>query len=924
MTDTQTTTNVQSQIQPQVPTFGIVRAVNSGDSLVIQDLKSADPPKVEYSLSHLTVPRLGYHGSNDKPPTKDLPFAWESREFLRSKCIGKKVQFFTDYTAPTGKKFISVYLVDDLENSLNKQMIEAGWASLYRSTTGKENKKPEYLNLIQLESEAISKELGIHNKNPIAINNSIRPIHTINSFDLFNKLKGKTLTAVVEQIRNAASYRVTITPSFHTFLVQLSGVQCPGYKKDNNNQMQPEPFALDAELFISKNLLHRDVKLTLDTFDKQGNLFGTVKCAERDVACELLKNGLGTYVPWSGATRSAPDQMLLKQSEETAKGQGLRVWNQATTNSSGSASNSSSSNEPYPKEIDGKVVDIGNNGTIGVLSDENKKEYKVTLASIRVPMFTRPSDKEDKDSKFERYYAYEAKEWLRKRLIGQKVVAKLEFIRPAIAASNLPEKPYYSVFLGKGNVSLGLVEAGLARLTEHKGADNRAIDYEALITAENKAKKKHAGLYSNKDSAPSFNVNDVSSDDKNLKAKAQKILPHIRGIVLPAVVDYVFSAQRVKLFIEKESCMINLTMSGIRAPRREENEELSNQALGFSREHLHQHDVHIQIEDVDKGGNFIGTLIIGNKSFALSLVEMGFASIYDPMNRLNDFERFEDAENKAKASRLNIWKNYDPEEEQRVAKQKAAAEEEKKQQQKTETGEALIRAIVSPSEVYIQFVNNKTKDIESQLASLEINNEESTIVAMPKVGDVVKFKSEHDNKWHRSKITSIADGKIQVSLVDLGERESFPQSQSSTRIRNINHKLQTLPTLVTLVKLASCKNPSNDDIYNDAMDFMEKELLDLKVGVDIVREIEGTQHVLLSDKSGSINGELVRNGLVNVDRSTKLPSVQQLQDEEQKAKSKRIGVWRFGDIDSDDDDDKPRSNFKGKGGNKGGKPAPKK
>ncbi|KAM9953356.1 hypothetical protein ACTFIR_008422 [Dictyostelium discoideum] len=917
MTDTQTNV-LQSQIQPQVPTIGVVRAVNSGDSLVIQDLKTADSPKVEYSLSHLTVPRLGYHGSNDKPPTKDLPFAWESREFLRSKCIGKKVQFFTDYTAPTGKKFISVYLYDDLENSLNKQMIEEGWASLYRSTTGKENKKPEYLNLIQLESEAISKELGIHNKNPIAITNSIRPIHTINSFDLFNKLKGKQLTAVIEQVRNAASYRVTITPSFHTFLIQLSGVQCPGYKKDNNNQMQPEPFALEAESFISKNLLHRDVQLTLDTFDKQGNLFGTIKCADRDVACELLKNGLGTYVPWSGATRSAPDQMLLKQAEETAKGQGIRVWYQSPSSSSSSSStpssSSSSSNEPYPKEIDGKVIDIGNNGTVGILSENDRKEYKVTLASIRVPNFTKPSEKEDKDSKFERYYAYEAKEWLRKRLIGQKVIAKLEFIRPAIASSNLPEKPYYSVFLGKGNVSLGLVEAGLARLTEHKGADNRAIDYEALITAENKAKKKHSGLYSNKDSAPSFNVNDVSSEDKNLKAKAQKLLPHIRGIVLPAVVDYVFSAQRVKLFIEKESCMINFTMSGVRAPRRDENEELSNQALGFSREHLHQHDVHIQIEDIDKGGNFIGTLMVGNKNFALSLVEMGFASIYDPMNRLNDYQRFEDAENKAKSSRLNLWKNYDPEEEQRVANQKAAAEEERKQQQKAETGEAYIRAVVSPTEVYLQFANNKTKDIESQLASLEINNEDSTIVAMPKVGDIVKFKSQHDKKWHRSKITSIADGKINVNLIDLGERESFPQSQSSTLIRNINHKLQSLPSLVTLVKLASCKNPSNDDIYNDAMDFMEKEFLDLKVGVNIIRDIEGTQHVLLSDNAGIINGELVRNGLVSVDRSTKLPSIQQLQDEEQKAKSKRLGVWRFGDIDSDDEDDKPRSNFKGKGG----------
>ena len=45
----------------------------------------AAPEKV-ITLSSLIAPRLGRRGEN---ATKDEPFAWASREFLRKKCIGQ-------------------------------------------------------------------------------------------------------------------------------------------------------------------------------------------------------------------------------------------------------------------------------------------------------------------------------------------------------------------------------------------------------------------------------------------------------------------------------------------------------------------------------------------------------------------------------------------------------------------------------------------------------------------------------------------------------------------------------------------------------------------------------------------------------------------------------------------------------------------
>ena len=43
--------------------------------------------------------------------TKDEPFAWEAREFLRKKLIGKEVVFTVEYKVPsTGREYGFLYL----------------------------------------------------------------------------------------------------------------------------------------------------------------------------------------------------------------------------------------------------------------------------------------------------------------------------------------------------------------------------------------------------------------------------------------------------------------------------------------------------------------------------------------------------------------------------------------------------------------------------------------------------------------------------------------------------------------------------------------------------------------------------------------------------------------------------------------------
>ena len=57
-------------------------------------------------------------------------------------------------------------------------------------------------------------------------------------------------------------------------------------------------------------------------------------------------------------------------------------------------------------------------------------------------------------------------------------------------------------------------------------------------------------------------------------------------------------------------------LSGIRVPKRDEGkdgEEMSNAALNFSRERLHQTEVNLEVDGLDKGGNFVGTVYTGKK-----------------------------------------------------------------------------------------------------------------------------------------------------------------------------------------------------------------------------------------------------------------------------------------------------------------------
>lgn len=86
------------------------------------------------------------------------------------------------------------------------------------------------------------------------------------------------ILAIIEYVRDGSTVRCLLLPSYYHVTVQLSGVKCPGFKREADNTETPEPFADEAKQFVEARLLQRDVKVILEGVANQtsGILVGTI------------------------------------------------------------------------------------------------------------------------------------------------------------------------------------------------------------------------------------------------------------------------------------------------------------------------------------------------------------------------------------------------------------------------------------------------------------------------------------------------------------------------------------------------------------------------------------------------------------------------------------------------------------------------
>lgn len=356
--------------------------------------------------------------------------------------IGEAVYFSCKRPPNSTRDYGVIYIGNEPETRVNitELMVSEGLVSVRRENV---RVTPELQRLIDLEEVAKTEGKGKWGGSPAEHVRSIRWTHD-NPRTLVEFNQGKPVKAIIEHVRDGSTIRAFLLPDFQYVTLMISGIRCNGFKLDSEGKPDPNEvveFAEEARFFVESRLLQRDVEIVLESVNN-ANFVGSILFPKGNIAEALLREGFAQCVDWSMAyMKTGADK--LRAAERHAKERRARLWanyKPPTQNFTGKE-----------KELNGTVIEIYNGDAISV-KIANGQVKKVFFASIRPPREAGRVADEDgklpprpKNSRplFDIPWMFEAREYLRKKLIGKKVSCHLDYVSPA--RDNFPEKYCYTV-----------------------------------------------------------------------------------------------------------------------------------------------------------------------------------------------------------------------------------------------------------------------------------------------------------------------------------------------------------------------------------------------------------------------------------------------------------------------------------------------
>ncbi|XP_001635744.2 staphylococcal nuclease domain-containing protein 1 [Nematostella vectensis] len=887
--------------QPAPPMIrGIVKQVLSGDSVIIRGQpKGGPPPERQLCLSNITAPKLARRANpnvESSTATNDEPFAWEAREFLRTRLIGKEVLFSVEYKVPgTGREYGCIFLKNatgELEN-VTEAIVAEGLVEVRR---GGIKPSDEQTKLIDLEEHAKTQGKGRWandaSEHVRKINWSVEnPRHFLDTHT------GKEIPAIVEHVRDGCTVRLFLLPEFYHITVMLSGIKSPMFKREGDKEF-PEPFADEAKFFTESRLLQREVKVILEGVSNT-NFLGTVIHPAGNISELLLREGFARCVDWSMAVLSKGHD-ILRAAEKLAKEKRIRIWKEYVP--------STPAIEIKDQEFSGKVLEIVNADAV-VVRHPSGKDMKIHLSSVRPPRVQPKEDaelapvaKESKRSRplYDIPYMFEAREFMRKKLVGKKVNVKIDYIK--LPNDGFPERTCATITIGGVNVAEALVSKGFVTVLRHRQDDDqRSSHYDELLAAETRAVKNGKGLHSKKE-PPIHRVADLSGE----AAKAKQFLPFLqRAGRSSAIVEFVASGSRMRLYLPKETCLVTFLLAGISCPRagriatsqgvitNMDGDAFGDEAQRFTKDMVMQREVEVEVEGIDKAGNFIGWMFVDDKNLSVALVESGLSSVHFSAERTSFYHQLSRAEELAKQQKLKMWAKYEE------PKDVVVVEETER---KCNYKKIIVTEFKNELTFYAQLV--ETGPQLEQLMT-DLNTELGSSPPLP--GSFTARKGEMcaarfvDNSWYRAKIESVkSPSEVSVFYVDYGNREVLPV----TRLCPLPSAFIAFPNQAKEFTLAFVELPKDPDQAEDAMEELQKRVLNRQFLLNVEYKNGGQEFVSVMTEGGDDVGKsLVADGFVLVEKR-KEKRLQKMMEEYRKAqdtaRTTRLNLWRYGDFTEDD------------------------
>lgn len=709
--------------------------------------------------------------------------------------------------------------------------------------------------------------------------------------------------AVIEQVRDGATFRVLLILPDHTqqiITLYLSGIKAPSCKRDNapaDDTSVSEPFGEECKYFVESRLLQRGVKVILEGLSQSGgqNFVGSVQHPAGNIAELLLSQGLAKCVDWS-ITLATCGPAPLRNAEKAAKEKKLRLWRDFVAKKV----------DTNATEFDATVVRVLTGDMILVKPKNGGPERKLQLSSVkqapRGAGSTAPNAK-SRDVK-EVGYQFEAREFLRKKLIGKNAHITIDYHKPA--QDGFEARDCATVIANNHNIAEQLIVRGLASVIRHrKDDDNRSHCYDALLVAEKKAEEEQKGIHSPKE-PPVVRITDASES----AAKSRQFLTFLkRGGKIHAVVDFVANGSRMFVWVPKENCRLTFVLSGVRAPRvgrtaNDKSEPYGQESLDFVSRKCLQHDVEIEVENVDKVGSFVGSMFVNGENLAVSLLSQGLANIHEySADESHYVNQLYGAEREAKTEKKGIWSGY--------------KEEAVEDQASTNAGpnreyiDVVVSEIITGSHFYVQKVTDDIPKLEKLMSELGQyqNGRPADPAFKPRVGENVSAKFTEDNCWYRGRVRRVSHEGIEVLYIDYGNAETLP----SSRVRALPENFKQLKAQAFEATLSFVQSPERDSDYG--IDAIER-FRDLTGNKQLVANVDaregGVMCLTLYDfakstsAEASINLDMVQDGQAFVTPKVRYARgnetiIKALEAAQEEAIKRRRGMFEYGDITGNED-----------------------
>lgn len=373
-----------------------------------------------------------------------------------------------------------------------------------------------------------------------------------------------------------------------------------------------------------------------------------------------------------------------------------------------------------------------------------------------------------------------------------------------------------------------LVSRGLATVVRYRQDDDqRSSHYDELLAAEAQAIKGTKGLHGKKDLS-TVRITDLTVDHSRIK---HQYLPSWqRALRIEAIVEFIASGSRFRLFFPKDSCLVTFLLAGISCPRSsraaigntqaQEGDPYGDEALNFVRERILHRDVSVHVDTTDKAG----TSVIGwlwseqNVNLSVALVEEGLASVHFSAEKSEYYRQLKSAEDKAKKQKKRIWASYV--EEPEVEEIKEEEKEDKNVERKVNYERVLITEVTPELHFFAQH-SDQGAQLESLTSKLRKELQLSpplTGAYTPKRNDLCAAQFSEDKEWYRAKVEKVQGQNATVLYIDYGNKEVsscddclFSLSASSldplsAKRKRLSHKLARSTIESSPTKMISIEN----------------------------------------------------------------------------------------------------------------------